>query len=129
MKLFEDVKLIDFLMLFVRKDTNMMQFNMINTNNDSFPAKYRSKWTSASSLFTTLYKGPDHPDTDMEMLNRKIDFICILPTTSSANDKSFNIPIVYDYDKGFGTPKINEKTGMKYIESIGFALHIVLQTD
>ena len=129
MKLFEDVKLIDFLMLFVRKEVNMMQFNIISTDNDSFPDKYRCNWTSASSLFTKLYRGPDHKDTNMEVLNRKIEFINILPTTSSVNDTKFNIPISYDYDHGFSTPKIDENTGEKYMDSIGFVLHIVLQTD
>lgn len=129
MKLFKDVRLVDFLILFVRDDTNMMHFNMLNTNNESFPTKYRSNWISASSLFTRLYKGPDHPDTNMDILNRNIKFINILPTTSSVEDESFNIPITYNYDHGFGTPKINEETGEEYMESIGFALHVVLQTD
>lgn len=133
MKLFEDVRLIDFLSLFANgynnNDTNMMHFNILNTYNDSFPEKYRSKWINASSLFIMLYKGPDHEDTNMEVLNRKIKFIRILPTTSSIEDIKFNIPISYNYDHGFGTPKINEKTGEKYMESIGFVLHIVLETD
>lgn len=129
MKLFEDVRLIDFLMLFVREDTTMMHFNMLNTNNESFPKKYRCDWINASSLFTILYKGPDHIDTDMEVLNRKIKFISILPTTSSINDTIFNIPISYDYNHGFGTPKINEQTKEEYMESIGFVIHVVLQTD
>lgn len=129
MKIFEDVRLIDFLILFVRDDTNMMHFNMVNTNNDSFPSKYRCNWISASSLFTKLYKGSDHEDTNMEVLNRKIKFINILPTTSSVTDTRFNIPISYDYDHGFGTPKIDENTGEEYMESVGFVLHIVLQTD
>lgn len=127
MKIFEDVRLIDFLMLFVRDDINMMHFNMINTNNDSFPSKYRCNWISASSLFTKLYT--DHEDTNMEVLNRKIKFINILPTTSSVTDTGFNIPISYDYGHGFGTPKIDENTGEEYMESVGFVLHIVLQTD
>lgn len=129
MKLFEDVRLVDLLILFVRDDTHMMHFNILNTNNDSFPDKYRSNWISASSLFTRLYKGPDHEDTNMELLNRKIKFINILPTTSSITDTKFNIPITYDYEHGFGTPKINEETGEEYMESIGFVLHVVLETD
>lgn len=129
MKIFQDIKLMDFLMLFVREDTNMMHFNVLNTNNDSFPERYRSDWINASSLFANLYKGPNHEDTNMEVLNKKIKFICILPTTSSIKDTKFNIPISYSYDYGFGTPKIDESTGEKYTGSIGFVLHIVLQTD
>lgn len=129
MKIFEGVKLIDFLMLFVRDDTNMMHFNIINTNNDSFPSKYRCNWINASSLFIELYKGPNHEDTDMEILNRKIKFINILPTNYSITDTKFHTPISYNYDHGFSTPKIDENTGEEYMESIGFVLHIVLQTD
>lgn len=129
MNLFEDVKLIDFLMLFVRKDTSMMQFNILNTDNDSFPDKYRSKWISAASLFTMLYKGPDHEDTNMEVLNRKIEFINILPTICSVTDSNFRYPITYSYDTGFSLPKLDEETNEIYDAPIGFALHVVLQTD
>lgn len=125
---FKDVRLIDFLMLFVRKNaTNMMQFNILNTDNNTFPDKYRSKWITASSLFANLYRSPD--EIAANTLNKKIDFIEILPTTSSINDTEFNIPITYDYNHGFGTPKINKITGNKYIESIGFVLHVVLEID
>lgn len=92
---FAEITLGQFLVLFANKNTANMQFNIINTDNKSFPEKYRRKHEVASTFWADLYRRDD-PDN---LLDRVIDFIALLP---NGLDPYENIgPLFYGFDRGF----------------------------
>lgn len=97
--MFNDVNLRTLLFLFVNKITSNMQFNIINTDNESFPEKYRMKNITASSFWADIYKDGD-PD---KILERYVDFIAMLPVGIDVY-KPINIELIYDWNVGFYTP-------------------------
>ena len=118
------VRLFDLLMLFVHPSTTMMQFNLINTDNDSFPQKYRSPAITTSSLFADIMRNKDD-----YLFEKCIDYMVILPVNHKVTDTKFNKPVVYDFANGFIDFKIDETTGEQYKVPIAGILHVVLEND
>lgn len=118
------IRLYDLLMLFVHPSTTMMQYNRINTNNDSFPEKYRSSSIGISSLFADILRNKDD-----YLFEKYIDYIVMLPVNHKVTDTKFNKPVVYDFANGFIDFKIDEATGEQYKVPIAGILHVVLETD
>lgn len=92
-----DISLKDFLFLFASSNSNIFVFNILNTDNNTFPEKYRSKHYNASSLFNDLYSSND------VLLQKKIDYIALLPVDGINNENKFNFHFEYSYVKGFFT--------------------------
>lgn len=111
-------------MLFVHPSTDMMLYNLINTDNDSFPQKYRSSVISASSLFADIMRNGDE-----ELFERNINYVVMTPVNHKATDSEFNKSIIYDFDNGFIENKVDEATGEAYKVPIAGILHVVLETD
>lgn len=120
-----NITLHEFLMLFINSDfTDNMSFNIINTNNKSFPEKYRFSHEVASTFWANIYKEGD-PD---KLLDRKIDFINLLPNRLNPY-KKLDFELIYDYDRGFLGPFIDKESNMQKYMVYPPAIHITLEPE
>ena len=93
------VTLENFLMLFAGKISRASIFSNINTNNSSFPEKWRRKNISACSFWVEVWKARD-PDN---IFKRNIDYVLMLPNDieiDSISINSFN-NLCMDFEYGF----------------------------
>ena len=121
--MFNDVNLGTLLLLFVNKITSNMQFNIINTDNESFPEKYRKKNITASSFWADIYRNDD-PD---KILERYVDFITMLPIGMDVY-KPIDIELIYDWNVGFYTP-IRTEDGQKGYKMRAPVIYITLKPE
>lgn len=121
--MFKDVNLGTLLLLFVNKITTNMQFNKINTDNESFPEKYRMKNITASSFWANIYRSDD-PD---KILERYVDFIAMLPIGVDVY-KPLDFELVYDWNVGFLIPS-KDKDGETSYKFKAPVIYITLKPE
>jgi len=116
---FQSVTLGSFLALFAGDPPAASISSLINTNNSSFPEKYRCFHERPASLFVEIMK-----NNDEELFNRKIKRILLLPVDMDID----NIHIYqdkYDFYINFNSGFIDKKTENVLCP----AIHIILEDE
>ena len=120
-----DITLGKFLSLFVNSHCiQNMTFNIINTNNDSFPKKYRFSHETASTFWANIYKEGD-PDN---ILEKYIDFIALMPNGLDPT-KPLDYELIYNLEDGFLTPFVDEKSGKHGYKILPPVIYIRLKME
>lgn len=117
-----DITLNDFLLLFCSDIIKFTRFNLINTDNKSFPKEFRRKYINPASFFAELYKADNNP-----LLDRKIKFIALLPADVNIDKNTFDFN--FELSLGCGFMKILNDDNIYEAKHLCPVIHIVLYDE
>ena len=103
-------------------------FSIVNTNNDSFPDRFRCKCEHPAALFRRLYKSDES-----KLLDRYIEYISLYPVDGNIKEYKSN-PNKYSMNTEFGFYTVEKQTVLDRIYTEvkiphAAALHIVLSDE